>query len=70
MGKETDARAQQQARANAIRLARDRRNAAMQADSEEPAAQPQPAPNANAGARRDVNYVDLIDRKMKASKKR
>jgi hypothetical protein len=62
--KDDDERAARKARAEALRRARDRRNASLTGPAD-----PAPRPSGNESpAERDPNYVDFIDRKMRRKK--
>ena len=63
--KDDDDRAARKARADAIRRARDKRNASLTGPADSAA----PPPSGNESpAGRDPNYVDFIDRKMRRKK--
>jgi hypothetical protein len=62
--KDDEERAARKARADAIRRARDKRNAGVTGPAD---SAPPPAGN-ESPAGRDPNYVDFIDRKMRRKK--
>ena len=66
---DADDRLIQKSRADAIRRARDRRNATVSGDTDDASATDESTSQADSASVSEPNYVDFVDRKMRERKK-